>query len=176
MTAQPSVSRFQVVERPYALPAKCCVCGNGTRQAVDFGSNVQNYGAIYMCVECLGEAARQIGFVAPDRLVAEKLGAEQSVNKYLSENDLVVVSRDTYSSIADAVRSLHDDFSGLRAVVSVPDDAEPTPESVGDDSVSDDDVDAELAPAGQKRKPSRQRRSDDVSDDSVDGELGFLGT
>lgn len=164
-TAQPSVSRFQVVERPFALPAKCLVCGGGNKRSVDFGSNIRNYGAVYLCIDCVGEAARQFGFLSPGELVDSKLKAEQSLNTYLNDNNLVVISREQYNTIADAVRSLSDDFSLLGATIPVLDDEAAAQEPDGSAESADDKSDAKQPPAGQKPKSSRQRRSNDVPSD-----------
>lgn len=172
MTAQPSISRFQVVERPTALPAKCAVCGGGNRPSVDFGVNVRNYGAVYFCDECIGEAARQFGFVSPGELVASKVGAEQSAIKYLSENNLVAIDRGFYDSIVDAVRSLYDDISVLRPVLSLQDDAESAQESTGDTETSSDNSNSEQPASGQKPRASSKRRSSSVPVNPSD-ELGF---
>ena len=165
-TAQSSTSRFQVVERPFALPAKCLVCGGGNKRSLDFVCNIPIYGAVDLCIECVGEAARQFGFLSPGELVDSKLRTEQSLNTYLNDNDLVVISREQYNSIADAVRSLSDDFSLLGATISVPDDEAAAQEPDGSTEPVDDNADAEQPPAGQKPKPSRQRRSNDVPSDS----------
>ena len=58
--------RIQVIDYPYALPSKCVVCGGGAeteREFVDFGMQVDPYGAIYFCTLCIAEVAAAVGFI-----------------------------------------------------------------------------------------------------------------
>ena len=50
--------RFQYLERPAALPGKCACCGAVDKPVIDFGFDLDFYGVIYLCVDCLGEAAQ----------------------------------------------------------------------------------------------------------------------
>ena len=45
--------RFRVTERPMAAPGKCAVCGAVSRPVVDFGMDVDFYGAVLFCFECI---------------------------------------------------------------------------------------------------------------------------
>ena len=48
--------RFKMLERPVALPGKCACCGAVNKPVLDFNFDLDFYGAVYLCVECLGEA------------------------------------------------------------------------------------------------------------------------
>lgn len=49
-------SRFKYLEPPFPLPGKCAVCGNVKRPVVDFGANIDPYGAVLICTACVAEA------------------------------------------------------------------------------------------------------------------------
>lgn len=49
-------SRFQFLPRPAAAPGKCSCCGSVERPVVDFGLDIEIYGAVVLCVLCVGEA------------------------------------------------------------------------------------------------------------------------
>lgn len=168
MTVQTSLSKFRWLERPAALPAKCISCGAVDRPVIDFGMSFDRYGAVYFCEDCIGEAARVMGFVKPQEAITQKLRSEQSTNDYLSNNDLVAVPRGIYDDLNDAIDNLSSAVAGIVLHLPVEDDADesaPEPDSssdsAGDDSVTDE------SPAETKRAPSK-RRSNDVSGDSGD--------
>lgn len=48
--------RFKVTERPLVTPGKCAACGSVERPVVDFGLDIDFYGAVLLCVQCVGEA------------------------------------------------------------------------------------------------------------------------
>ena len=48
--------RFKVSEKPLVAPGKCACCGAVDRPVVDFGFDVDFYGTILMCGNCLREA------------------------------------------------------------------------------------------------------------------------
>lgn len=50
-------SRFKLLERPFAHPGKCAVCGATSREVIDFDLNLEDYGAVYFCVQCLTQVA-----------------------------------------------------------------------------------------------------------------------
>lgn len=48
--------RFKYLDKPAAAPGKCAVCGAVDRPVIDFGFDVDYYGAVYICVECMKAA------------------------------------------------------------------------------------------------------------------------
>lgn len=59
-------SRIQVLDVPILAPGTCLLCGTSgvdDRKFVDFGKQVDWYGAVYLCSECIEEVARAIGFI-----------------------------------------------------------------------------------------------------------------
>lgn len=65
MTVTPQ-SRIQVLNVPVAAPGKCTMCGSagdGERKFIDFGFQLDWYGAVYFCTECIKEFAQAAGYV-----------------------------------------------------------------------------------------------------------------
>ena len=96
-------SRFKVLERPTLSPGKCAVCGAVDRSVVDFGLNIQYYGAVMLCVTCLTEAAGRIGMYTPEAFNAESLQTGQSLQMYLESRNLKVISDELHHAIFDFV-------------------------------------------------------------------------
>lgn len=168
MTVQTSISKFHWLERPAALPAKCISCGSVNKPVIDFGMSLNRYGAVYFCEDCIGEAARVMGFIKPEEAIAQKLKSEQSTNDYLSSNDLVAVPRGIYADLNDAIDNLSSAVAGIVLHLPMEDSAdEPEAEldsssdSAGDDSTSNE-------PPAKPKRTSGKRRPDDVSGDSGD--------
>src|SRR6476469_10518841 len=65
--------RFRVLDRPAALPGKCAVCGNVERPVLDFGLDLDFYGAVVICLECVTSAAEIVGLVPRERLDVAQL-------------------------------------------------------------------------------------------------------
>lgn len=53
--------RFKYSERPMASPGKCAVCGAVDKPVIDFGMDLDFYGAVLMCTECIRGAAEVAG-------------------------------------------------------------------------------------------------------------------
>jgi hypothetical protein len=102
MTASPLRSRFQIVERPFANPGKCVVCGAVDRPCVDFGMDLDEYGAVYFCLDCMREGGLAAGLIHPKEYAKAKLGAEQSLRSYLYQRDLRLV----YSEFVERLNSV----------------------------------------------------------------------
>lgn len=104
--AENVVSRFKVLERPTLSPGKCAVCGAVHRPVVDFGLNLMRYGAVMLCEDCVCEAAERVGMVRPEKLAANTLQAGQSVDQYLLERDLTVITNEQYHALTNLVSVL----------------------------------------------------------------------
>lgn len=67
MTIEISVtSRFSIHDNPDREPGFCCVCrspGGDDRQFIDFGMQLDWYGAVYFCTFCVKELCEAAGFV-----------------------------------------------------------------------------------------------------------------
>lgn len=51
-------SRFQYSQRPQALPGNCAVCGTVERPVLDFGTQIDGYGAVLICDSCIRAAVQ----------------------------------------------------------------------------------------------------------------------
>lgn len=63
-------NRFQIIRIPLVSPGKCATCGytgGDDRQFIDFGFDLDFYGAVYFCTGCFTDACMQMGFVGPDK-------------------------------------------------------------------------------------------------------------
>lgn len=64
-----SLGRFQVIvnSSPPALPGKCVVCGTTSRDIsyVDFGFDLDFYGVVYFCSNCITEVAMLLNYIPP---------------------------------------------------------------------------------------------------------------
>lgn len=58
--------RFKILERPASAPGKCAVCGSVERPVLDFGFDLDFYGVVYICVDCLREGASVAGILGDE--------------------------------------------------------------------------------------------------------------
>lgn len=173
MTVLPPTSRFQIVERPYSHPGKCVVCGATDRPVIDWNMDLDDFGTIYMCLECGAELARALGFVSPDEVEAIRLEAGQSITDYLAQTEQKVISNELYHALSDCVDrfvtfvasgNVHLNASPVDAGGSE-DGSDATPVRPDDEAAGED--------SGQGDKPARGRRSASVPANPGD-ELGLL--
>lgn len=104
----PLNSRFQTYPSPVSSPGKCAVCGAVDRPVVDFGMDIQFYGAVMFCFECMASAARTIDMVPRSELVTAEESLTQSFKQQIDQRDLVAVNRERYTTILMAVSGLSD--------------------------------------------------------------------
>lgn len=65
MTVSPQ-SRIRILNTPVLAPGVCCLCGSAgddKRTFVDFGKQLDWYGAVYFCSECINECVLATGHV-----------------------------------------------------------------------------------------------------------------
>lgn len=65
MTVTPQ-SRIQVLDAPIAAPGVCSMCGSAGgdgRKFLDYGKQLDWYGAVYFCSECIKEFAQAADFI-----------------------------------------------------------------------------------------------------------------
>jgi hypothetical protein len=112
-------SRFRIMERPHIMPGKCAVCGGVDRPIVDFGLNIQFYGAVMLCVDCVSEAGVRVGMVRPEDNAEANLQTGQSVTEFLEAHDFKVVTRELHDALSTLVSSYIDvTATGLDSVPS----------------------------------------------------------
>lgn len=164
MTAELSESvingRFKYSEKPLASPGKCAVCGAVDRPVIDFGFDLDYYGAVFFCVDCLRGAVQIADLYEEDtpkiRAVPLQFLDVEAVNEYLARSN--VANRALTSILADyiAASEVHD---------------EPAEESsdVHDDTASGSDESTEssdqlLISEGPVSVPANKRESDPFLD------------
>lgn len=60
-------SKFRIVAAGnLPAPGKCSVCGSVERDAVDFGLDIEFYGRVLICVECVHDAQSTVGELMGD--------------------------------------------------------------------------------------------------------------
>lgn len=106
--------RFQVSERPIRKPGNCACCGSASKPVVSFGTNILRYGCVYLCVDCVTEAATKFGMVPKTTLEDNSQETSQLVESYLSQHNFRVVTNELY----DAVNRLIDFVSSSNSSVS----------------------------------------------------------
>lgn len=178
MTIEVNVSgRFKVLNQPYALPSKCAFCSLGHNQDgkvsfIDTTLDLDFYGVVYICSNCLTEIAKSLGFIPPegwqkivedstnslienDRLRAENNGLRDAVN-ILTGHHCVSVQ----PSGSDAVKIIAEANRIIDRTPKGGEPAEPEPDALSSESgLSDVRGTAKLKPA-----KSPAIKSDDGSD------------
>lgn len=119
--------RFSVSAKPQVSPGKCACCGSVSKPVVDFGFDVEFYGSVLMCGDCIREAYSMLTAMFPDQYTSQTqvvplhnphLVDARTINEYI------------YSSL--------DVVNRLRSIlpVSVSDDEDA--EKLLDESITDD--------------------------------------
>lgn len=112
----PVLGRIKVLDRPFASPGKCAICGTVSRPVIDFNFNLDWYGAVYFCVECMADVGRVIGLVPLEEMRALVQENLNTVISYCHANNLVVISKEQYDnarSIVSALTSSLNDFNNI---------------------------------------------------------------
>lgn len=99
----PLAEKFQITDKPMALPAKCVVCGAVDRPVLDFGMSLDWYGAILFCIECMASAARAINY-APVAEIEERERSAQAV--YDRQDEVVTMLNNAAVQINDLTAGL----------------------------------------------------------------------
>lgn len=121
------MSRVALITEP-ALPATCCICSrsaNGIVQFIDFNFNLDYYGAVVICTDCIKESLELIEVDKIINLQAELVAKQEELNN-------VTARLDAYSSVVDSLNSIRPDSP---IVVTLP---EPV-QQVNDESESESD-------------------------------------
>lgn len=158
--------RFKLLSRPVAAPGKCAVCGAVNRAVIDFNFDLDYYGAVYFCVECLKAAAEILGLVDGELLTRAELIQRAHVQQLTRAEE---ITGEYVSRFAD----LHDEFTGRlhNLSVSTAEDLSKikSESSTGKSDDSSTAVESTDRPAEQKHDSSRDERSSGVSSSSDNG-------
>lgn len=158
--------RFKVLERPFALPGKCAICGAVDKPVIDFGFDLDFYGVVYFCIECVQDAALITGMVPGNKLETARL-----VQRDL--NDQLAAAGEIINEYAQRFNDLHDEFTRRLSGEPSASDVSPAEES-GEVSA---DVSGEASASDgssndspeQKPRSTRKQRPTSVPSDSSDG-------
>ena len=123
--------RFKLTDKPMVSPAKCACCGAVDRPVVDFDMTIQFYGAVLLCVSCLGNAAQLIDMVPAVELHAAEFGATQSLSNQLSALGMRTISDEQFESILSAADVLGLAIGDLKFPIS-PGIGQATKETLGE--------------------------------------------
>jgi hypothetical protein len=144
--------KVQIVKNTNALPAKCVICAkpvDGSRLFIDFGFDIDFYGQVLFCVDCLAPVAQACGYVPYEqfRTLAETLAIsldreKELQAKYDHANDLLIGILGYQPTFAVSVDSDNDSL--------VHEESEP-------EGQSDSDFDGEQQGTDESDSESRQR-------------------
>jgi len=119
---------MELLPEPIALPGCCfkCRAGSNSREFfIDFGFSFDDFGAVYICNECLAEMAHAANYVLPVEAQELKLRAAL----LLEENEELTTKIFGLEQAIDGLR-----IAG-RSVGAVPESNDPVPvSSVGEDA------------------------------------------
>lgn len=88
MTVTPQ-SRIQIVDTPVAAPGNCSMCGScggDGRKFLDFGKQLDWYGAVYFCTECVKEFSQAVDYIPVDAFNSQ---AQELAKLQISYDQLV---------------------------------------------------------------------------------------
>lgn len=113
-------SRYQILNTPVLAPGVCFTCGASDsehgRVYIDFGKQIDWYGAVYLCSECIREVAEAIGFIPVDKF-----------NNLYDDNKKLQILVDQANKSLENIRNVYADlFAGRVDVPSSFDDVSST--------------------------------------------------
>lgn len=149
--------RFKINPKPVASPGKCSVCGSVERAVVDFGLDVEFYGAVVICTECFICAAQILDLVPGEKLRTAQL-VQLDHEHQLNEAGRVANEYNAKLSdlLTEFANSLRDINNGT-----VSESNEGPAESVGSESLPVEQVPDAIV---SKRPDSVSRRNSDGFD------------
>lgn len=116
-------SRIQILDRPVAAPGKCIVCSavdsDSGRKFVDFGEQIDWYGAVYFCTFCINELATVCSWASSVSLenalrrveeLKETLGAANKIIRSLKDALRASLADAGYSPPDDTLRDVPDTY------------------------------------------------------------------
>lgn len=113
MSVTPVQGRFALLDKPFANPGKCAVCGSSNKPVVDFNFNLDWYGAVYFCVECLAEVGRVIDLVPRKESLNLERESTESILKYCDDNGLVLLTEEYYGKLVNTISSIKSAFDSI---------------------------------------------------------------
>lgn len=150
--------RFRLLDKPVAMPGKCSVCGSVEREVLDFGLDVEFYGAVVICVSCLTEAAGLLDMVPGSKLRTARLVQQAHVQEVNEAGEVA-------SEYAARISSLLSEFTDrLRSIYD--------PSVVKSNEGPQDSVEPAVEDTGKSSDPVVSKRSLKLSSGNLDGPTG----
>lgn len=143
MTTNPVQSRIQVIERPVAYPGKCAICGAVARPVVDWGLELEDYGAVYFCLDCIGQTATALGYVPGDEHASVLKQLDGMAYRVIVATERVKVFKDELAANYEClVRATNSDLFGEPVVINEDESAESTddPENASEGQGSNEQI------------------------------------
>lgn len=163
MTVDPR-GKVQIIRNTNALPAKCVVCHkpvDGHREYVDFGFDIDYYGQVLFCVECLRPVAEACDYIPYEEF--KKLSEVLEIA--LDRGKELEAERDKLANLLDGILGYESPSDSVSS--DLPNDSTEQPEDVEDESTesSGDFVESESDIDEQTSIP-RQRDLPETTDES----------
>ena len=154
-------SRIQILDVPIALPATCVLCGSGGgdgRRFLDFGFQLDMYGAVIFCTFCMESFAEALDYVPKFNLDIAEERIEELNNQYgnkLVENQAL---RNALVAVLTSNFDRNIDVDELLSVLlaSVEKQSEDNSKSDGSEPTSDE----ASSKQGSKRVSAARKKSD----------------
>lgn len=142
-----NMSKYRILAVPMFKPGKCGNCGaskNDGRQYIDFGLEVDWYGTVYLCTDCLKDIAVNAG------LFKEQ---EEKMLALMVENERLIALKEQGENLHETVTKTFEEFKEYYASLhSLGDNSPPdSPTSVG----TEETVNSEPEPNNSKSRASK---------------------
>jgi hypothetical protein len=145
------LDKVQLIQgTPPAAPGKCVVCGTTEGPQIDINFDIDFYGAVYFCRNCLTQVANALEYKSPSqwRMAQEELQAKRDeIHKWRTMYDEL-------KSALDSANVLRDFVSRIDGLASVPVEDTTKPAEVAEQPVKQN----------SKRRPSNVQHDDSVDD------------
>lgn len=164
--------RFKLLEKPAALPGKCAVCGAVDRPVIDFGMDLDVYGAVYICVDDMTAAAQILGMVDGDKLTRAELVQRNHADQLETAGEVINEFRAAFVEFCDSYTRR---ISAVSDPTAVSDDPVPTEEPTELVEDSDGTTGEDESVTFQVLNPARYERSVGLSSGSGYGSDLFPG-
>lgn len=153
-------SRIAILDTPILAPGVCSLCGSSgddKRKFIDFGKQLDWYGAVYFCTICFAEMAQATGHV-PVAEFNSLLNAHKTITSQLQ------VANDSNKAYKDALSSI---FAQLgRDPDSVDDYVRRLSSIISEPEISGEDNSESPEGESETNESSNVEGSDDLFDDS----------
>lgn len=108
-----TLSKFNIIQgSPPALPGCCISCGTTQGPFIDWGMQLEGYGAVYLCAAELLQISNELGYHSPGQwktLMEEKNAQYAELSAVRDENEQLLVALDTLANARSSNRSVTSD-------------------------------------------------------------------